>query len=122
MTMASAEDHGCVVGPNTRVSGRLSGEQDVYVQGFVEGKIDLRGELVVGPQGELLAQLNVDRASVAGQIRGEIKARECLVIQAGAQVQGRISAPSLVIGAGALVFGEVDMPVELPAGLDELLG
>lgn len=120
--MASGGNHACVVGPKTRVSGALSGRQDVLVQGFVEGSIELHGELVVSPEGELLAKLDVDRVLVAGQICGEIYARERLVIEAGARVEGKISAASLVIGAGALVFGEVEMFVDLPRNLDEILG
>lgn len=99
----------------------MSGRQDVLVQGFFEGWVHLDAELVVAPQGSLQAKLRVDRAAIAGQVCGEINAREHLVIESGAEVKGRIIAPSLVIDPGARVFGEVVMDVELPAELDALM-
>lgn len=116
----SSSGHACVLGPKTRVSGILSGRQDMIVRGFVEGRILLRGELFVAPQGTLRAKLDVDRAVVAGEVEGEIEAKEHLKIESGAQVRGRLTAPSLAIDPGALVFGEVLMEVELPAELDAL--
>lgn len=121
-TMGSKLGHSCVVGPRTRVSGTLSGEQDLLVSGFVEGRVELAAELVLSSQGELHAELQVDRAALAGRVCGDIKVRERLVIEAGARVQGQITASSLVISPGALVFGEVVMEVELPAEAIALRG
>lgn len=120
--MASKIADGCVVGPKARVSGTLSGGQDLLVQGIVEGQINLSAQLVVGPSGSLQAKLRVDRAEVAGEVNGDIDAREHLVIRAGARVQGRISAPSLVIAPGAWVCGDVVMKVQLPEQMELLVG
>lgn len=76
--------------------------------------MELAGELVVAAQGELCAQLQVERAAVAGRVQGDILARDELVIEAGATVRGRIKTPSLAIDPGAAVFGEIEMDVELP--------
>lgn len=115
--MASRSSHSCVVGSGTRVSGTLSGSEDLLVLGRVEGSVNLQAELTIAAEAEVEANLEVDRAVVNGQVVGDIAAKHSLVLERGSRVEGKVSAPNLVIAEGAEVFGHVDMDVELPEGL-----
>lgn len=119
MAVASRSSHPCVVGSGTRVSGTLSGSEDVLVLGRLEGSVSLGAELTVAADGEVEANLEVDRAVVSGQVVGDIAARQSLVLERGCRVEGKVSAPNLVIADGAEVFGHVEMQVDLPDGLLE---
>lgn len=119
--MASRSSHPCVVGSGTRVSGTLSGAEDVLVLGRLEGNVSLSAELTIAQDGEVEANLSVDRVVVSGQVVGDIQARQSVVLERGARVEGKVSAPSLSIAEGAEVFGEVEMDVDLPEGISASL-
>lgn len=117
MAMSSRSTHTCVVGSGTRVSGTLSGEEDLLVVGRIEGSVSLQGELTVAQEGEIEANIEVDRAVISGSVSGDIAARESVVLESGSRVEGKVSAPSLIIAEGAEIEGRVDMQVDLPDGL-----
>jgi cytoskeletal protein CcmA (bactofilin family) len=107
----------CVIGPQTAVRGSLSGDEDLVVEGRVEGSVALSGHLIVAESGEVEADLEIESIAVLGQVRGDIVASRSITIEKGAQVSGNVRAPRVIIHDGAHFDGAVEMDVELP---DEL--
>jgi cytoskeletal protein CcmA (bactofilin family) len=106
-----------VIGPQIAVRGALSGEEDLLVEGRIEGKVALAGHLVVAASGELEADLEVESLEIHGQVRGDITASRSVTIERGAHVTGNVKAPRVIVHDGAHFDGAVDMDVALPDGL-----
>lgn len=76
-----------------------------------EGRFEVPGRLVIGPEGKLRSHLAGDEIVIEGKVEGEVHARRRLEIRESAVVTGKITAPILVILDGAIVEGEIVMRV-----------
>ena len=110
--MAPADN--CTIGPQITVNGRLTGQQEVTVQGTIEGTVALENRLVIDEGGRVVADIEVDAVTVRGHLEGEIVAREVVQLLDGSTVTGNIRAPRINIEEGARFRGNVDMDVALP--------
>lgn len=117
MAAAPPSSSVCTLGPNITVRGTLTGEEDLLVEGRVEGSVSLAGHLIVAESGVLEADLDVRSIEVHGEVRGDIAASQSITIDKGAQVAGNVRAPRVIIHDGAHFAGAVEMDVELPEGL-----
>lgn len=107
----------CVVGPQIAIRGTLVGEEDLVVEGRIEGGVTLAGHLTVAANGVLEANLDVDSIEVWGEVVGDIVASRSITIQKGARVHGNVTAPRVIIHDGAAFHGGVEMEVKLPDAL-----
>lgn len=107
-------DNGTVIGPDIRVSGRVTGEEDLHVEGRVDGAIALTETLYVAPGGIVAAQVEAHNIVVSGVLLGNVTARDCVTLHPGAKLVGDINAPRLVIADGATFKGNVRMGGEAP--------
>jgi len=112
-----ASEDPCFIGSKTTVRGNVSGKQDLVVQGRIEGHVSLESQLTVEESATVEADVEANVATVRGQVRGPVAATRSIVLEATARVAGKIKAPSIVIEDGAHFSGEVEMDVELPAGV-----
>ena len=104
----------CVVGQQISIRGTLVGEEDLLVEGRIEGAVTLTGHLTVAQAGVLEANLDVDSIEVWGEVIGDITASRAIMIQKGARVHGNVTAPRVIIHDGASFHGSVEMDVKLP--------
>lgn len=111
----------CVLGRQITVRGTLTGEEDLVVEGRIEGSVSLAGHLIVAQGGVLEADLDVESIEVHGEVRGDIVASQSITIDKGANVSGNVRAPRVIIHDGAQFQGAVEMDVELPEGLSRNL-
>jgi cytoskeletal protein CcmA (bactofilin family) len=98
-----------LIGSSLTVSGVLAGEEDLWVEGRVDGDVGLHATLTVGPQAVVKANIHVTCAVVHGIVIGNITATESVMLQAGARMVGDITTPRLVLLEGALFRGSVQM-------------
>lgn len=117
MAPANSAEATCVLGPAISVRGTLTGEEDLIVEGHLEGNVALSGHLIVASSGNVEADLEVESIEVHGQVRGDITASRSVTIERGAQVTGNVKAPRVIIQDGAHFDGAVDMDVDLPEEL-----
>ncbi len=102
-----------VIGPKIRFKGELVGEEDLLIQGKVEGTIDLKGHnLTVGPQGVLQANVSAKTITVEGRVEGDLHGEERIAIRSSSQVQGNIKAERVVLEDGAKFRGSIDMEMD----------
>jgi cytoskeletal protein CcmA (bactofilin family) len=112
----------CLIGPRMTVRGAIVGEEDLVVEGRVEGSIALSGHLVVAEGGVVESDVEVETADIHGHVVGDIAAAVAITIHPGASVHGNLRAPRIVIEDGAHFKGAVEMDVDLPEGLARVRG
>jgi cytoskeletal protein CcmA (bactofilin family) len=99
----------CVIGPKTVLKGDITGDEDVLVQGTVEGTIRIGSDLRVGPGGTVRATVNAQSIVVAGEVVGDCQAAQRVELQASGRLTGNIRAPRVIIVEGATFKGNSDM-------------
>jgi len=103
-----------MIGPSITIKGEVSGEEDLLIQGRVEGTIQLgNNEVSVGESGQVSADLRVRVAKIDGEVTGDITANEKVIISKTGNVRGNIVAPRVTLEDGAIFKGSIDMD---PAG------
>ena len=100
------------IGPSIFVKGDLSGDEDLIVQGRVEGTIKLSdNNVTVGNQGRVKADVRARIISVEGQVEGNLFAQEKIVIRKSGRVKGNLVAPRVSLEDGSTFKGSIDMEV-----------
>ena len=99
----------CVIGAKTTVKGEITGDEDVLVEGVVEGQIRISRDLRVGAGGTVKATVEAQSVVVSGELVGDCGAGSRVEIQATGRVTGNIRAPKIVIAEGAMFKGNSDM-------------
>jgi len=98
-----------LIGANTVFEGSILSERSVCVEGSIRGRIETKGEVVVGRQGKVEADIYADSVMVGGQIIGNINARSRLEITATGRVTGDIEATKITVAEGGIVDGSFKM-------------
>ena len=98
------------IGPSIVFSGELTSEEDLVIEGRVEGHVVVReGTLTIGDSGHVTADLRGSRVFVRGHVAGAIVASERIDLAPSARVDGSLSANRVVIAEGARFNGRIDM-------------
>jgi cytoskeletal protein CcmA (bactofilin family) len=104
------------IGKSVVVKGELSGSEDLYVDGEVEGSISLRGQsLTVGPNGRVRANIEARNVIVHGQVDGNLRATDRVDLRKSASLTGDISTARISIEDGAYFKGTIDIQKTEPA-------
>jgi cytoskeletal protein CcmA (bactofilin family) len=98
------------IGKSVVIKGELSGSEDLTIEGQVEGKIELRQNiLTIGPNAKIKAQVFAKAVVVQGEVHGNVTATEKVDIRDAGSVDGDVSAPRVAIADGAHFRGSIDM-------------
>ena len=98
------------IGKSISIKGDLSGDEDIQVDGTVEGRVDLpNNQFTVGPDGRVRAEVHAKLVVVIGQVDGNIVATERIEIQATGVVHGDVKGPRLIVHEGAVINGSIEM-------------
>jgi cytoskeletal protein CcmA (bactofilin family) len=98
-----------VLGKTLLFRGELTAEEDVILQGRVEGSIRHARNLIIGPEGSVLGDVYASHLTVEGLVEGDLHCTEAVIVRASAQVRGNIFAPRVGIMEGATFNGRVEM-------------
>ncbi|MEH6581750.1 MAG: polymer-forming cytoskeletal protein [Halioglobus sp.] len=99
-----------MIGPSIVIKGTVSGDEDLLVQGRVEGKIELNEHVVsVGESGRVAADIFAKAVNIDGEVTGDITGNEKVVISKSGNVRGNIVAPRVTLEDGAIFKGSIDM-------------
>jgi cytoskeletal protein CcmA (bactofilin family) len=98
------------IGKSVVIKGELNGSEDLTIEGQVEGKIELRQNvLTIGPNGKIKAQLFAKSVIILGEVVGNVTATEKVDIRDNGSVDGDIASPRVAIAEGAHFRGSIDM-------------
>ncbi len=113
---AGAADR-ATIGRSITIKGEVSGDEDLLIQGRVDGSVALRQHLVtVGAEGEVKASISGRVVTVEGRVEGDVSAQEQIILRSSAWVEGNIAAPRVVLEDGARFRGGVDMGEQAQRG------
>lgn len=98
------------IGRSITIRGDVTGDEDLHIQGRIEGTIDLKQHNVtVGPEGRVKASLKGRTVTVEGEVEGDIRGQEQVALRASSKVTGDIVSPRVVLEDGATFLGSIDM-------------
>ena len=98
-----------LIGSKTIFEGVLISNESICREGTVKGKVECRGNVVVGKEGKVKADIIAENAFIGGQVNGNIKAKKRLEITSTGRVKGDIETSSLIIADGVLFEGSCHM-------------
>jgi len=99
-----------VIGASISVKGDVSGDEDLVILGRVEGTVNLaQNNVTIGPSGRVKADVRGKMVIVEGEIEGDLKAGEQIILRNTAKVEGSISAPRVALEDGAVFRGGIEM-------------
>jgi len=97
------------IGSSIRVQGELLGDEDVLVEGRLEGRVEVSKAFRVGLRGVVLAEVAAGTVTIAGRVVGNVSAAERVELLPTGSLEGNIHAPRIVIREGARFTGRIDM-------------
>jgi cytoskeletal protein CcmA (bactofilin family) len=98
------------IGKSVVIKGELSGSEDLYLDGNVEGSIDLRNHsLTVGPNGKVKANVSAKGVIIQGKLDGSVNASDRVELRQTAEVTGDVTTQRISIEEGAFLKGKVDI-------------
>ena len=98
------------IGESIVIKGELSADEDLVIDGEVEGRINLsQNALTVGEHGKVKATVVAKTVVVAGKVQGNIMAAEKVDVRNTCSMEGDICTPEVVIAPGAYFRGGIDM-------------
>ena len=98
------------IGKSITIKGDLTGNEDLQIEGTVEGRIDLpNNELTVGAEGQVKAEIHAKAVIVIGHVTGNVSGTDRIEIQEAGKVDGDVKAPRLVVQEGAVLNGSIEM-------------
>ena len=104
------------IGKSVLVKGELSGSEDLYLDGEVEGSILLKDHsLIVGPHGRVRANVQARDVVVHGKVDGNIRGTERVELKKSAVLVGDISTQRIIVEDGAFFKGAVDIQKDAKA-------
>lgn len=110
--VVSKRKEAATIGPSISIKGDLTGEEDLIVEGRVEGTIDLKqNNLTVGREGRVNASVRANTISVDGEVEGDLSGDEQVIVRRSGNVQGNINAPRVTLEDGCKFRGSIDMDI-----------
>ena len=98
------------IGQSVEIKGTLTGNEDLTIEGMVDGKILVKDHsLTIGANGRIAAEVHAKTVVVVGQVVGNITADDKVEIAPSGSVEGDIRAPRVSIADGAKFKGSIDM-------------
>ena len=98
------------LGPSLVVKGEISGNEDLFIEGEVEGVVRLNdSRLLVGPGANVKANITAGEVVVRGSLKGNIFARGRIEVRNDASVTGDLTTPQVFIEGGALFKGSIEI-------------
>ena len=98
-----------MIGKTIRIRGDIAGDEDVLIDGHLEGKIELTKALTIGRNADVKAEVQAASVAVSGRFQGHISASTRVEIDGSANVVADIATPRVSIADGAYFKGSVDM-------------
>ncbi|HEV8548632.1 MAG TPA: polymer-forming cytoskeletal protein [Polyangiaceae bacterium] len=114
--MMRHSSEGSVLGPATRVTGRISGEGALRVEGGVKGDVTVSGLAEIAEGGSVEGSVHADSLEIGGSLLGDAVTRGPIAVRAGAVVRGELRGSEISIEPGSRVSVRLDTQIERDLG------
>lgn len=99
-----------VIGAKITLKGELSGDEDIMIEGHVEGSVKFDNHhLIVGEKGEIKADSKAKSVTILGSMDGDVEATDIISVKKGSKVNGNLKAERINLEDGAKFRGSIDM-------------
>lgn len=109
--VVSSKNIETIIGPSVKVEGDFKGEGDLVIEGMLVGNLTTKNNLKIGQGAVVEATIKANNAFIAGKIKGNISIKGRLEITGSAVILGDIKATLISIESGAIVQGNISMPL-----------
>ena len=108
------------IGKAVKINGQIYSKEDLYVDGDVEGTIELQEHrLTIGPNGKVHSSVKAREVVILGNVQGNVDASDKLEIRKDARLVGDIKTARIIIEDGAYFKGSIDMSPKDAAQRDQ---
>jgi cytoskeletal protein CcmA (bactofilin family) len=114
--MARQSSEVSVLGPSTQVTGRVSGDGALRIEGNVRGDVQISGDAEVAPGASVEGNVAAASLDISGTLLGDVKARGPVAIRSGAVVRGDLRGSEVSIEPGSRVAVNLATDFELELG------
>jgi len=97
------------VGKTMRLLGDMYSDDELYLDGEIEGTLEVNQRLTIGPNGKVKANVKAKELVVKGWIQGNVEAAGRIIIMNGASIVGDVKTAGIVIEDGAFFKGGIDI-------------
>jgi cytoskeletal protein CcmA (bactofilin family) len=97
------------IGAGLKIKGSVTGEEDLQIDGTVEGPVTIQGRLTVGCSGQLTSGVTARELAVYGKVSGNVDARDRVEIKRDGAVMGDIQTARISIEDGAIFKGRIEI-------------
>ena len=98
-----------IVGKTMKIVGEIVSDEELYIDGELEGTLELRNQLTIGPNSHVIANVKATEIVVFGSVRGNVEALNRISLRAGASMIGDIKTAGIIIDDGAYFKGGIDI-------------
>ena len=97
------------LGKSIKIVGDVSSDEELFLDGDLEGKLELRNRLTIGPNSKVNANIKAQEVVVFGTIKGNVESESRVSLRTGASIVGDIKTAGIVIEDGAYFKGGIDI-------------
>jgi cytoskeletal protein CcmA (bactofilin family) len=98
-----------VLGKSMKIIGEISSDEELYLDGDLDGKLHLRNRLTVGPNSKINANIKAQEIVIFGNVKGNVESETRVSLRTGASIVGDIKTSGIVIEDGAYFKGGIDI-------------
>jgi cytoskeletal protein CcmA (bactofilin family) len=111
----TTSERATVIGKTMKITGEISSDEELYIDGEMDGKLELRSRLTIGPTGKVQANIKAKEVIIFGSVKGNVEAEQRIALRTGASIVGDIKTAGIVIEDGAYFKGGIDISRSEPA-------
>ncbi len=102
-----------ILGPSTRVTGRITGKGGLRIEGKVEGSVDITGPAVVADGAAVEGDFAAESLDLGGVVTGNVTTTGAVVVRGGARLRGEVKSAQVAVEPGARVSVRLNTPFEI---------
>jgi len=97
------------IAQDTRIKGNIESNGDIRIDGILDGDLDCKGRVVVGPESKVTGTIRCSNAEIMGFVKGEIVVKELLSLKGSSTITGNLTMGKLSVEPGARFVGHCKM-------------
>ena len=94
---------------DTKIVGDVESDGDIRMDGVMEGRLNCKGRVVIGPEARIKGTINAQNAEILGKVEGEINVIDLLSLKGTALIIGDLIMGKLMVEPGASFTGNCKM-------------
>lgn len=107
-TISSNGTHN-VIAIGTKVTGKIESVENFRIDGEIDGDIECKGKIIVGPTSSVKGNVYCDNLELLGSVKGNITCQDTIVFRKDSQLLGDLVTQVIEIEQGALFTGNIQM-------------